>query len=311
MIAAANTWAMFRRGQLNQDEAEIEALNIPGEIKTKVDLLLNPPACSNCPFYTRINGSHYCGMKTCHTRKTQAWHEQILQQAIKNLGIPLYEKKDGKYQILTYEHDKLFDARNKDLRLKRRSEIRGYHYQHFKGVEDAVFLVVMTGKTLENKTAAVKEARAVVRQTQSAAERHNELVDEHRKLLEWEATLPIKALFDGFNLVAFKAMEDAAFDWPADEDDAPEGAVPAEDASEDIQKEFKCRLIALSMLREAKGRYDSCADNNCESFALWLCDTLVSWGLKPPKGFVKAAQGFDQQIQEAVSVETGKKGKKK
>ena len=306
LIAASNTWAMFRRGQLNQTEEEIESLDIPEEIKLKVDHLLTPPACTACPFYTRINGSHYCGMKTCHTRKTTAWHEQILQQAIKNLGIPLYEKKDGKYQIMTYEHEKLFAVRNEDLRLIPRSEIRGYHYQHFQGVEDGAFLVVMTGKTLENKTAAVKEARAVVRQTQSAAERRNELVDDHRKLLEWEATLPIKALFDAFHPAAFQAMEDAAFDWPADEDDAPEGAIPAEDASYETQADFKRRIISLSMLREAKGRHTE-RRNNCESWALWLCDTLVSWGLKPPKGLVKAAQRFDEEINEAVSTETPKK----
>jgi ParB-like partition proteins len=310
MIAAANTWAMFKRDQLNQSADEIDALGIPEEIKSKVDHLLNPPACSSCPFYTRINGSHYCGMKTCHTRKNAAWHEQILQQAVKNLGIPLYTKKDGKYQILTYEHEKLFTARNKDLRLIPRSEIRGYHYQHFQGVEDAAFLIVMTGKTLENKTAAVKEARAVVRQTQTAAERHNELVDGHKKLLEWEATLPVKALFDAFHPAALQAMEDAAFDWPADEDDVPEGAIPAEDASEETKADFKRRLIALSMLREAKGRYTK-NGNNCESFALWLCDTLVSWGLKPPKGFVKAAQRFDEEIKEAVSAETPKKNGKR
>lgn len=276
----------------------------------RLEVLINPPACTACPFYTRINGSHYCGMKTCHTRKTAAWHEQILQQAVKNLGIPLYTKKDGKYQILTYEHEKLFAARNKDLRLVPRSDIRGYHYQHFPGVEHAVFLVVMTGKTLEDKTTAIKEARAVERKTQSAAERHNELVDEHRKLLEWEATLPVKALFEAFNPVALKAMEDAAFDWPADETDAPEGTAPAEGASADMKVDFKRRLIALSMLKEAEDRYTA-RGNNCESWALWLSDTLVSWGVKPPKGFVKAAQRFDEEIQEAVSTETAKNGRKK
>lgn len=318
LIAAANTWAMFKRGQTNASEEEIDAEcikrgiapEIMKEIKIKVEHLLAPPACSACPFYTRINGSHYCGMKTCHTRKTVAWHAHILQQAVNNLRIPLYDKKDGKYQVMTYEHEKLFTARNKDLRLIPRDQVRGYHYQHFTGVEQAVFLVVMTGKTLENKTAAIKEARAVEKQAQSGAERRNDLVDGHRKLLEWEATLPIKALFDGVNLLALKALEDAAFDWPADEDDAPEGALPADDASDQIKADFRRRLIALSMLNEAKGRHET-RGNNCESFALWLCDTLVSWGLKPPKGFVKAAQRFDEEINESVTAETGKnKGKK-
>jgi ParB/RepB/Spo0J family partition protein len=318
LIAAANTWAMFRRGHMNQTEDEIDAecvrrgidQKVMVEIKAKVDHLLAPPACSACPFYVRMDGSHYCGMKTCHTRKTAAWHEHILQQAVNNLRIPLYDKKDGKYQIMTYEHEKLFTARNKDLRLIRKNEVKGqYHYQHFTGVEDAVFLVVMTGKTLEDKTTAVKEARAVVKQSQTSAERRNDLVDGHQTLLEWEATLPVKALLDGLNLAALKALEEAAFDWPADEDDIPEGARLADDATDEVRADHMRRMLAMSMLHEAKGRYLT-RGNNCESWALWLCDTLVSWGLKPPKGFVKTAQSFDEQIKEAVTAETGKKNGK-
>jgi ParB/RepB/Spo0J family partition protein len=312
LIAAANTWAMFKRGQVNQSKEEIEALDIPEEIRTKVDHLLNPPACTACPFYMRMDGGHYCGMKTCHTRKTAAWHEQILQSAVKSLGIPLYQKKDGKYQILESYGDgeKLFKARNKDLRLIPRKDVKGYHYQHFQGVEDDAFLVVLTGKALQDKTAAVKEARAVEKLTQTSAERRNDLVDGHQKLLEWEATLPIKALFDGLNLSAIKALEAAAFDWPADEDDVPEGARLADDASEEATADYMRRLLALSMLREAKGRHTT-RGNNCEAWALWLCDALVSWGLKPPRGFVKAAQRFDEEINEAVTAETGKKNGKK
>jgi ParB/RepB/Spo0J family partition protein len=275
------------------------------DLLQKFEHLLNPPACTSCPFYTRINGNHFCGMKTCHTRRTAAWHAFILNQAVNNLRIPLYDKKDGKYQVMDYEHEKLFTARNKDLRLIPRDQVRGYHYQHFTGVEDAVFLVVMTGKTLTDKTQAAKEIRAVERQTQSAAERRNELIDEHRKLLEWEATVPVKALFDGFNLAGLHALTEAGFHWEADEDDVPEGAKPGESASEEVKTDFQRRIIALAMLDEAEEWNKRGA--NCESFALHLCDILVSWGLKPPKGFVKAAQRFDEEIKEAVSAETGNK----
>jgi hypothetical protein len=168
----------------------------------------------------------------------------------------------------------------------------------------------MTGETLQDKTTAVKEARAVERETQTAAERHNDLVDEHRKLLEWEATLSVKPLFDGLNLPALKVLDKAGFHWSADEDDVPEGAKPGEDASDEVQADFRRRVFALGMFEEADGRYDARGENTCESFALWLSDTLGSWGLKPPKGFVKAAQRFDEEIQEAVTAVTaGKNGK--
>lgn len=276
---------------------------------TRLQHLINPPACSACPFYTRINGSHYCGMKTCRTRKTEAWKEHTLQEAVKNLGIPLYTEKDGKREVLSYEHEKLFTARHKDLRLISRDNVRGSHWQNFKGVEDSMFLVVMVGETLQDKSKAIQEARAVVRQAQTAAERHNELVDQHCKLLEWEATLPIKSLFDGFTLATLPVLERAGFHWEADEDDAPEGTKPAEDAGDEVKADFRRRVFALAMLDEAEGRHAELR-NNCESFALWLCDTLVSWGLKPPKGFVKAAQRFDQEIAEAVTAVTPKQNGK-
>jgi hypothetical protein len=116
-------------------------------------------------------------------------------------------------------------------------------------------------------------------------------------------------LLDGLNLAALKALEEAAFDWPADEDDIPEGARLADDATDEVRADHMRRMLAMSMLHEAKGRYLT-RGNNCESWALWLCDTLVSWGLKPPKGFVKTAQSFDEQIKEAVTAETGKKNGK-
>lgn len=316
MISRAIVYLQSKLGTLETEDLQmldlqVSDLQLSPDLAAKIDHLLNPPACSACPFYVRMDGSHYCGMKTCHTRKTTAWHEQILQQAVNNLRIPLYDKKDGKYQIMTYEHEKLFTARNKDLRLIRKDDVKGqYHYQHFTGVEDAVFLVVMTGKTLQDKTTAIKEARVVEKQNHSAAERRNDLVDGHQDLLEWEATLPVKAMFDGLNLLALKALEEAAFDWPADEDDIPEGARLADDASDEARADHMRRMLALSMLREAKGRYTT-RGNNCESWALWLCDTLVSWGLKPPKGFVKAAQRFDEEINEAVTAVTGKKNGKK
>lgn len=315
MMDRANLYLMSKLDTLDLEDlqlldVQVSDLKLPAELISKIEHLLNPPACTACPFYIRMDGSHYCGMKTCHTRKMVAWHEQILQSAIKNLGIPLYEKKDGKYQVMTYEHEKLFKARNKDLRLIPRQEVRGtYIYQHFDGVEDDAFLVVMTGKTLQDKTAAVKEARVVIQQTQSAAERHNEMVDQHNRLLRWECTLPIKALFDGFNLAALEVMQEAGFHWSADEDDAPEGTKPAEDAPQEIKTDFMRRVFALAMLEEADDR--TTRGNNCESHALWLCDTLVSWGLKPPKGFVKAAQRMDEEIKEAVTAETGQKNGKK
>jgi ParB/RepB/Spo0J family partition protein len=39
----------------------------------RLDQLINPPACTACPFYVRANNNHFCTWKICHTRKKEAW----------------------------------------------------------------------------------------------------------------------------------------------------------------------------------------------------------------------------------------------
>lgn len=308
LIAAANTWAMFRRGQLNQSREEIDGLGIPAEIKEKVDHLLNPPACTACPFYTKVGGRHYCGIKVCHTRKTQAWHVNMIQAASKDLGIPIWSEADGKYAVLDGygDHEKLFKARNKDLRLIEKEKIRGYHYQSWPGVKDDVFMVVMTGKTLQNKTEAVKEAKAVERTQQSASAQQGDMREEMLKQLDWEASLYIKALFDGLNLDAIETLLGSAYGWDYDESDTPEAARPAENATDEVKADFQRRLLAMNMIDAAEDYGDTY--QSVSKYATWLIETAKGWGVKLPKSMLKMAEHADEEIA-AVSTAT-KKGKK-
>lgn len=267
--------------------------------------LLNPPACSACPFYAKINGSHFCGINTCHTRKMDAWHLNQIQAASRDLKIELYQDSDGKYKLLdTYDKGDaaLFKKRHKDLRLIEREKVRGYHYQHFDGCNDNVCFVVVVGKTRENLESARKEARAEEKQQASTAQRAEELYSEGRKRLEWEATLSIKTLFEGLNLQALKALEEAGFDWSADGDDVPEGEWVLEDAPEDAQAEWQRRIVALSMLHEAPGRFDARASTS-EAYATWIVETAKGWGVKMHKSVMGIAKRLDEEIR-AVTTET-------
>lgn len=56
-----------------------------------IEHLENPPACTACPFYTKLDGEHYCGMIVCYSRKARAWARQRMHNASKTLGIALYD----------------------------------------------------------------------------------------------------------------------------------------------------------------------------------------------------------------------------
>ena len=304
MMSAAYAWTNAYFGQADAYELENGiADKLPADLVAKIQHLLNPPACTACPFYTRINGGHYCGMKTCHTRKTQAWYAHILQQAVNNLRIPLYDKKDGKYQILTYEHEKLFTARNKDLRLIPRDQVKGYHYQHFTGVEDAVFLVVMTGKTMENKTKAVREARAVEKAQQSVVAQRVEIKAQARPRLNWEATIYLANLFAALPLEALETLAEVGF---VEDAELPDGVEePDEDQENAYRAQFLRRQIALAMLSEKETYADRQTRKTAAEIAAWLEETAKGWGVKLPRAFFQVAEKIDEEIA-AVTAETAK-----
>lgn len=86
--------------------------------------LIDPPACSNCLFYAKVEKSHYCGFKACHARKVIAFSRAELAGLVKKMDILAYDPaEDGKgifaldagYGRDTYK--KIFDDRT-DLRLQ-------------------------------------------------------------------------------------------------------------------------------------------------------------------------------------------------
>lgn len=96
-------------------EAEIERLAI----------LVNPPACTNCPFYARVDKTHYCAFKACHNRKKAAWARKVTQETSKTVEIPVYDPDvDGKelatVTVYSYETNKIDELKKSyggDLRL--------------------------------------------------------------------------------------------------------------------------------------------------------------------------------------------------
>lgn len=84
----------------------------------------NPPTCLACPFYTKFNKTHYCGMKLCYAGKKFAWQQKRANEVSKELGIPRFDYSSGielrycrELSGWKSEDKELFDKRDKNLRL--------------------------------------------------------------------------------------------------------------------------------------------------------------------------------------------------
>lgn len=272
--------------------------------------LLNPPACTACPFYTKIRGTHYCGMRVCFERKTIAWHREMIRAASKNLGISIYDETDGPYLVLeSYEtaHKTLFEKRHNDLRLIAKELItaRGYFSQYsFKGVEDSVFMVVVIGETATKLATAKRGGKGTA--VDRTAQRRAKLFTAKRKELAWEFTLSAKAMFENVPGEICLRLNDWKYmgvDFrPPEELDR--------NASDTEQDDYQRRVLVWRLTDDNMdwGEYESLGET-----ADALNDLAKEWGLKMPATLKKRAVQMDAEIETAfpVSTETPKKGKKK
>jgi ParB family chromosome partitioning protein len=252
----------------------------------KLEHYVNPPACTACPFYAQVRGSHFCGLKACHARKEQAWKAHTLIQASKALGIAIYQPEDGKFKVAGYEDEKLFNKRHADLRLMLKHEA-GYSYGQYnwKGLPELVCVVLV------GQSRAQKYARGEKTSSQSAQQklelkldaRHDEMQDA----LLWEAGQIISAtLFDGWKLPALKALAEAPISW---------GSRCPDNIEEDEDNAVYLRtLFTFRMLFEASVEQDS---NSLVEFVEVLAEASKSFGVRLPVGGLnKLARQYDAEL---------------
>ncbi len=281
-----------------------------GAYEAQLDHLLNPPACTACPFYTKVRGSHYCGIKICHQRKQVAWELSMVEQASNSSKIAIYTEADGTYRALnTYSDKAMFDKRHKDLRLIAKSKVGGYPYQSFKGINDDYAIVVATGEELLGKLARSSGSTGGVRggkktEKEKAEMRAMKVYRIKRLELMWEYTAAAEKIFESVPMDVLKKLND----WknimiddriPA-EYDHPQTGTAAQQLSFQ-RRELVWRMIMNKLsFYERKGMVDA-----LDKFA-------AVTGVKAPKTLIKRAEEWDAEIKAAASVSTATvKGKSK
>jgi ParB/RepB/Spo0J family partition protein len=278
--------------ELTKEEAALEA--------DKREHLINPPACTACPFYTKVRGSHYCGMKACHTRKKQAWYAHTLQQASKDLGIAIYETSDGAFTLLdSYDDRKLFDSRHKGLRLVPTARVNGNHYQHFPSIDDDIALIVATGDAIAklNRRGGGKQTRGGKMTDREKAERRAMKIYRTRRLeLMWEYTAAVKTMFDSVPLNVLTNINR----W---ENILIDDTIPEKYKHGNADGDYQRRALVWRLIKQ------DCSHYHRQAMTTILNAMQKRTGVKPPKALLKQAEQWDAEINAAakpVAVETGK-----
>lgn len=62
------------------------------------------PPCTKCEYYTVLDGSDYCLLKTCWEHKKEAWLTIEEQRISKQLGVAVYDPQADPKQFLTWEN---------------------------------------------------------------------------------------------------------------------------------------------------------------------------------------------------------------
>lgn len=274
----------------------------PADQIEKLAHLINPPACTTCPFHSVSDKQHFCGFKPCHQRKRKAWVEAEMQRISKRLKIGIYDPtKDGKTTLplceSSYEdnyraHDKLVKDKDADLRIQAHKN----EYNLHKWTESHHCRLILVG----TRATKVKEKK------QEAARTEREKEEERKRQYELE-----RARRDGADkfimeqavpqfAVVFKELTHI----PAMCILAGVGTPKKNAKKADVLTDLRRRLAARAM-NNLNGLDWRLREQGPVATARFLQKVATTWGLKLPANFLEIAKGF-----EPVSAETPKKEKK-
>jgi len=318
MMEKVGDWVMATNLKDSELDPNSYALSIPDELLQKLEHLVNPPACNSCPFYTKIRGYHFCGVKLCHERKTSAWQLHLVEQASKKLDIAIYDKEvDGGYRVIDWQDQQLFTKKHKGLRLIAKDAIEGYTYQHFTGLDDDAVVVVATGTALEQMKSHRQSGNGGGKKTdkEKARMRAMKIYRPRRRELIWEFTLIGNAIFEA---VPYSMLLKINHWQYMQQDLQPSKEVMVADNAkvDDAKIEYMRRLTIWKMAVENSWH----EINNLTDFTVIvkrLEKLAQEWKVQMPTAIAQMAEQFQLEVDDimgSVSAVTpkkanGKKGK--
>lgn len=277
-----------------------------GAYEAHLDHLMNPPACTACPFYTKVHGTHFCGMKICHQRKSIAWSDYAVEMASKSTKVAIYAETDGAYRALGWSDNALFEKKHKDLRLIPRRMMSGYSYQSIKGLDDDLVMVVVTGSALNKLKGSSSGSTKGGKKTEKekAEMRAMKIYRIKRLELMWEYTAAAQAIFESVPMNVLSKLGE----WHSIgvDDRIPETYNHPQTGDAAQKLSFQRRALVWRLIMNKTSHYSR------SNLATALNNFTNVTGVKAPKALVQRAQEWDAEIQAmaSVAVETPAKKKK-
>lgn len=270
-----------------------------GANEQHIEHLVNPPSCTSCQFYTKLRGTHYCGLSICFQRKTVAWKRQLVEKASKQTGIPVYSEEDGISRQLSWQDKSLFTKKHKGLRL-----IPGRGYQDFPNLNDDEVLVVATGEALDlvyvsknsgNGSSSGSGNKGKKTEAEKAKMRRMKVYRRVRRDLMWEFTGIAKSIFDGVPYEALLKIN--RWHHVLIDDQPPTKVIVADNAKVDDHKtEYQRRMLVWRLIMNDSSHYrESSMADMIKDFE----KRAKEWSVKIPKSLIKQAAEWDAEIKAA------------
>jgi ParB/RepB/Spo0J family partition protein len=286
----------------------------------KLRTLINPTPCAKCPFHTVIDGSDYCGIELCADRKKQAWGAKKLEDTASTLGIPLYQKSEGRYvQLNAYDatDKKLFNEGHPDLRLAPAS----YMWNNFEGV-GMDLKVVVVGETAEKRFKAAEKAgekESAERVSRANQEKISEIQDQFQLRFGWEvASLAFATALEGMSVPLIDFLIGDMLDFVVDDVSLPEGSDDHDELLEVARKMKKAdgakqmrRIMIYDILFAKHFDHFDRFGGSVVDLAKVLQETAKEWDIKLPKDWAKQAENYQAELDAAVAAVTAVTPKKK
>lgn len=267
--------------------------------------LINPPACTDCPFHVVLDRSHYCTLKPCHQRKTKAWITDELHRVSKKISIPIYDPAtDGKVYVAlagnSYEdgyetHAKWMKDKDASLRVaSHKSE-----YSAHKWTDSHFVRVIMVG----DKATAFKGRKSNSRNNYQKEQEERERRWQLEQMRSHASTRFAREYAIAFFVPAFAEMTNIAVMCALAREKMPKKDAKKKDVLADLRW-----ALAARALQNMDGWDYSLKAKGPTVTAKFLEKVAMTWGTKLPADFLGIAKGYEPAV--AVETPKQKKGKK-
>jgi ParB/RepB/Spo0J family partition protein len=276
----------------------------PADQIERLGHLVQPPACTACPFHSVSDKQHFCGFKSCHSRKRRAWFEAEAIKVSKRMSIPMYNPAaDGKAVLVLAErsfesnheyHDKLVKENNPELRL----QVNFQEYQEHAWTKSYFVRVIAVGAIAVKAKDKVTKSKSNEQAEREKEERQREI---DRAMMGASRSFKKEYAADVFAQVFSKLDNMHAMATLANVEIKKSKGTNKEQILNELRAE-----LANDMLDHLLGWQD--LEKGPEFVAKHLAGVATTWGMTLPADFAEVAAKYAPVV--AVETPTKIGGKK-